>query len=248
MTPQKDSADGTATPKSPPAPAALADMTPQEDPAEGTAEIEQLLVEVRRGQEAINELFGRIRPQLRERAACRAGRRLGAKEDASDVVQQAIDKGVAAFPKFKGTTELAWLDWMRTIVDHTLQDLVRRYRWKQRDLNREQPLLTGTESSSCEEMLPDKKVSTPSAVAIQREEAERVRKEKKRMWKAIDELSDKQRLAVVLRGKLGLSFKKVGLALYRCKEVKDRAASAEQLYRRTVLALRAKLKEDGRAN
>ena len=60
------------------------------DPWTDSAETQALLIKVRAGQrEAFNELFNRHRQDLRRAVQLRMDRRLSARLDASDIVQEA---------------------------------------------------------------------------------------------------------------------------------------------------------------
>ncbi|HZT80318.1 MAG TPA: sigma-70 family RNA polymerase sigma factor [Gemmataceae bacterium] len=104
--------------------------------AEPTAS--ELIDRCRRGEEAARELlFARYRHYLRLLAEAQLGRRLRAKCDPSDLVQQTLLEAHRDFGAFQGAHERDLLAWLRRILAHNLFNQARHFAARQRDAARE---------------------------------------------------------------------------------------------------------------
>ncbi|MBP2020050.1 RNA polymerase sigma-70 factor (ECF subfamily) [Symbiobacterium terraclitae] len=125
---------------------------------------------------------------------------------AADVVQEAFIKAFLAMPRFRsGQPFRPWF--FRILTNEALRSLKRKRLWERfRPAPREQPA----------------PVPTPEALALDRERAEEV-------WKAVSELPEIGRAAVVLRYYLGLSEEEMTSVLgVPAGTVKSRVARARE--------------------
>lgn len=98
--------------------------------------------------EALGELLASYRNYLRLLAATCIDGDVRGKADASDVVQDTLLKAHQNFGKFRGTTELEWIAWVRQILVNNLADLHRRFSLKGRKISRERSLDAAMDRSS----------------------------------------------------------------------------------------------------
>lgn len=82
--------------------------------------------------DARGELLGRHRERLRRMVACRLGRRLAARLDPSDVVQDVLAEAHRQLPEYLEERPLAFYPWLRQIAWARLVDLHRRHVLAQR--------------------------------------------------------------------------------------------------------------------
>jgi RNA polymerase sigma-70 factor (ECF subfamily) len=192
---------------------------------------ERLLQQARAGEEAaLGQLLERYRNYLALLARLQIGRRLQAKVDAQDLVQEVFLQAHRHLAVFRGTTEAELTSWLREILATVLANELRRYlRTKRRDVNLERDLTAELEHSS---RLIDRglfaKQSSPSQQAARREEA---------VWLAdlLGHLSEDYREVLILRHLEELSFPEIALRM-------DRSADAvKKLWARALIALRGSL-------
>jgi RNA polymerase sigma-70 factor (ECF subfamily) len=154
--------------------------------------------------------LGRYRDWLRLLARGPLERRLQAKFDASDVVQQALLEACRALPQFRGTTEAELLAWLRQVLAHALAHEVRRYRGTQaRDAGREVSLEQELDESS--QRLNDLLTApgpSPSEHAERREQG-------LALADVLARLPEDYRDVIVLRDLEGLSHEEVARRLGR---------------------------------
>ena len=164
-------------------------MTTQPGP-----DTDQLLEAVARGDaHARSRLLERHRPKLRRMVAIRFNRRLAARVDPSDVVQESLAEAAARLPEYVRDRPLPFYPWLRRIAADRLADAGRRH------------LHAGRRSVGREEAegLPDESVmaladrllaphSSPSARLRRQERRDRVRS-------ALAALPDRDREVLVLR-------------------------------------------------
>jgi RNA polymerase sigma-70 factor (ECF subfamily) len=111
-----------------------------------------LLVKARRGDgEALGSLLDSYRNYLRIMSRTGFERRLQAKADPSDLVQEVCGQAHQDFSNFRGTTEAELLEWLRRIMATKRAKLIRRYfGTRRRDVRLEQQLEDNLASSSVE--------------------------------------------------------------------------------------------------
>jgi RNA polymerase sigma-70 factor (ECF subfamily) len=95
---------------------------------DNSAETAELLARVRAGdQRALNEIFVRHRQRLRRMVDLRLDRRLQARIDASDVVQEAFVEVVTRLEEYLREPRLPLFLWMRLVVGERLMKLHRHH-------------------------------------------------------------------------------------------------------------------------
>lgn len=162
----------------------------------------------------------RYRGYLRMLAETKLDRRLRAKIDPSDVVQETMLQAFRAWGDLRGASEGERLAWLRQILLRTLLHAVRDFGRAKRDVAREQPLVRLAEHSSAQlEALCAADQTSPSQVAQRAEELLRVAD-------AIEELPEEQRSAVLAYYWRGASMQEIGVELDR-----SGAAVAGLIYR-----------------
>ena len=87
--------------------------------------------------EALNELFGLYRAQLRYEAGLRLEGAIGAKLDGSDAAQNVLLRATERFDQFRGESASEFAAWLRTILTNHLRDENRRYLGDTRSIDRE---------------------------------------------------------------------------------------------------------------
>ena len=106
-------------------------MVPQQD-------ADNLIESARAGsKEALNELFGLYRAQLRYEAGIRLEGALGAKLDGSDAAQDVLLRATERFDQFRGESAREFAAWLRSILMNHLRDENRRYLGDTRSIDRE---------------------------------------------------------------------------------------------------------------
>jgi len=109
-----------------------------------------LIAAARRGEPgAVDRLFATYRNYLRLLAETSLDRRLSAKLDPSDAVQEALLKASQRFDQFRGGSETELLSWLRKILGRHLTDVYRAYHMNAgRDPARERSLEEALDASS----------------------------------------------------------------------------------------------------
>ncbi len=191
----------------------------------------ELLKDAADGQQrALNELLDGYRDPIRRMVRARMDRRMAARVDASDVVQDVLIEATRRLPDYVQGPGMPFRLWLRQIAQDRMIDLHRRHRAQRRDVTREQATApAGWDDRSSLDLaakLVDAEL-TPAAHAI-RAELQR------RFYAALDELREDDREIVVMRHvdqlgnsevaeALGLSPAAAGMrylrALRRLKEV-----------------------------
>ncbi|HMO86353.1 MAG TPA: sigma-70 family RNA polymerase sigma factor [Lacipirellulaceae bacterium] len=162
----------------------------------------------------------RYRGYLRMLAEARLDRRLRAKVDPSDVVQETMLQAFRAWGDLRGTSEGGRLAWLREILMRTLLHAVRDFGRAKRNVAREQAWVRLAEQSSAqlaEWCAADQ--TSPSQVAERAEELLRVAD-------ALTDLPEEQRSAVVAYYWRGATVKEIGAEMER-----SGAAVAGLIYR-----------------
>jgi RNA polymerase sigma-70 factor (ECF subfamily) len=150
---------------------------------------------------------------------------LRAKGGASDLVQETFLEAQRDFGLFAGTSDEEWRAWLRQLLRHNLADFARRYRATgKRKVAREVRLALDSSSAECgPDLAAD--TPTPSRVASANEQAQLLQR-------AMDRLSEDQRLVIILRHQEKLPFEEIAARMNRsCPAVR-------QLWARAVRRLR----------
>ena len=191
-------------------------------------ELTPLLNAARRGDtDALGRLLEAYRNYLNLLARLEVGRRLQAKVDASDLVQETFLQAHRAFPDFRGVTEAEVAKWLRRILASRLSKAIRRYHGTQRrnvKLERELHQELGRSSQVLDRMLSISQTS-PSQRAARREEAVL-------LADAIERLPEDYRDVIVLRHLRSMTFPQVAQAMNRSLN------SVEKLWARGLAKLR----------
>jgi RNA polymerase sigma-70 factor, ECF subfamily len=159
----------------------------------------------REGQpEALSELLDAHRNYLRVLAASCLHREMRGKADPSDVVQDTLLKVHENFRHFRGTTEMEWMAWLRTILVRNLADIQKGFQRQRRDVGRERSLegIVDRSSAMLKNLVPASGPS-PSQEAQRREAAALVAD-------AIAELEPEDREVVILRNLHELDWNAIG--------------------------------------
>lgn len=195
-----------------------------------TDEPEKLIREARTGDEPFGRLLARYANYLTILARVEVGRRLQAKLDPTDLVQDVFLEAHRHFPAFRGSTEPEFVAWLRQILAGVLANTLRRYFGTQaRDPRLEQELRAGVDQSSC--MLCEQIASpgtSPSEVASRREQAVL-------FADALGRLPDDYREVIVLRHLEALPFADVANRMGKTVD------SVEKLWLRALTRLRQEL-------
>lgn len=158
------------------------------------------------GCEAVLE---RYRGYLKMLAETRLDRRLRAKIDPSDIVQETMIQAFRAWGDLRGSSEGERMAWLRQILIRTLLHAVRDFGRDKRDIKREQPLVRLADQSSAQlEWLAQADQTSPSQVAVRAEELLRVAD-------ALQELPEDQRTAVIAYYWRGATTAEIGAELQR---------------------------------
>ncbi len=191
-----------------------------------------LLVLARAGDgAALGALFEGYREYLTLLASIQLGRRLRAKVDAADVVQETFLEAHRDFSQFRGTTEESLTAWLRQALAHNLANLLRRYYGvKARDVRLERDLQAELDRSSeaLDLALADPH-STPSRQVARREQAVL-------LAEALRRLPDDYREVIVLRHLQGYTFAEVARRMGRSLD------SVDKLWVRALSRLRRNLR------
>jgi RNA polymerase sigma-70 factor (ECF subfamily) len=202
-----------------------------------TADAERLIADARSGDSVpLSRLLELYRNYLRLLARVELGRRLQAKVDPSDVVQEALLDAHRYFPTFRGTAEGQFVGWLREILAGVLANQVRRYLGTQaRNVRLERQIADGLGQSS---VLLDRGLvadqSSPSEQAARVEQAVI-------LADALARLPDDYREVILLRNFEGLTFPQAAERMARTLD------SVEKLWLRALARLRQQLTARGGA-
>jgi RNA polymerase sigma-70 factor, ECF subfamily len=154
-------------------------------------------------------LLERYRGYLRLLADANLDRRLRAKIDASDVVQETMLQAFRGWENLRGASEGERLAWLKQILIHNLLHAVRDFGRAKRDVKREEPLVRLAEDTSVRlESLCVANQTSPSQVAVRAEEV-------LRLADALQNLPEEQRSAVVAYYWCGSTLAEIGQDLER---------------------------------
>lgn len=198
---------------------------------ETTPSVERLLDAARGGDgSALGLLLGRYHNYLTLLARVQLGRRIQAKLDVADVVQDVSLEVHRRIGSFRGGSEGEFLAWLRQILGGVLANQVRRYFGaKRRDVRLERDLFEDLDRSSRAMTAPLVAAeSSPSAQAARREQAVI-------LADALDDLAADYREVIILRQLQGLSFPEVAERMGRTQD------SVKNLWARALAKLRRRL-------
>lgn len=164
-----------------------------------------LLARARAGNEqALGRILSAQRAYLKVLARVEVGRHLQAKLDVSDIIQEVFLEAHKSFSRFEGTEEPQFIQWVRSILAHTIANTVRRYFGTQaRDPRLEKQVAAGIDQSavSLGGMLVDPGASPSQQVS--RVEQTRLVSE------ALSRLPEDYQSVLILRHLEGLTFPKI---------------------------------------
>jgi RNA polymerase sigma-70 factor (ECF subfamily) len=151
----------------------------------------------------------RYRGYLRMLAETRLDRRLRAKIDPSDIVQETMMQAFRAWGDLRGTSDGERMAWLRQILMRTLLHAVRDFGRAKRNVAREQPLVRLADQSSAQlEILVAADQTSPSQAAARSEELLRVAD-------AMLELPEEQRSAMLAYYWRGATVAEIGAEMER---------------------------------
>src|SRR5947209_11649908 len=171
-------------------------MTPTEP------DTEELLAQAARGEAAARDgLLARHRQRLRKMVAYRLDRRLAARVDPSDVVQEVLAEASRKLPRYLRERPLPFYPWLRQLAWEHLAVLHRRHvRAQRRSVRREEPGVLALPDESAAELasrLVDS-ASSPTQHIVREEMQQRVRQ-------ALERLAERDREVLTLRHLVELS-------------------------------------------
>ena len=183
---------------------------------------------------ARQRLFEAGRSYLAVAAVFHLQRRLRAKVDVSDIVQEALLDAHGGFERFAGNTAGEWLSWLRRIAERNALDAAKRWRGTaKRDAGREVALDGDAEGRG--RVDPVAPTPSPSQHAL-RGERELL------LAEAIQGLPPDQREVILLRNVERLPFEAVAERMGRS------AGACRMLWMRGLEGLRERLGEPGRGD
>jgi RNA polymerase sigma-70 factor (ECF subfamily) len=178
---------------------------------------------------ALVRLLDRYRSPLVEQAQGHLGRRLRAKLDVEDLLQDVSLYAHRDIGGFRGRTEREFLCWLRAILARILMNQLRRYLGTaRRDLRRERLVFDRDDSTGGRAADPAAPDTSPSERAWKHELV-------CRLAEAIERLPVRYRKVIVLRHKEGRSFADVARMLDRTED------SVKNMWFRALHQLRGKL-------
>ncbi|MFO0909075.1 MAG: sigma-70 family RNA polymerase sigma factor [Isosphaeraceae bacterium] len=182
--------------------------------------------------EALGVLLERQRPKLLSAADRKLRRRITARIDALDIVQQTFLEAARSFATFLGRTEDELSAWLRSILDNRVATAVRDHaQLQKRDVRRERSIDQPVPSSDTRDAAPqdfDAGLTSPSRRAIRSEEADA-------LLRALATLPEDQREAVRLRHLENRSLAEIADRLGRSRD------ATAGLIKRGVKTLRERL-------
>jgi RNA polymerase sigma-70 factor (subfamily 1) len=175
---------------------------------------------------ALEDLFARYLPRVRQIVALRMGRRLRELEDVDDVAQDVLLKAFQGLERFEQRSEGAFRNWLAACVECEIADKARRAGARKRGGGKVRRF------ADCESGLLISSVfagrePTPSAVARARELAERIEE-------ALIALPRHHREVVILRNLCEMSYEEIAETM---------ALGSAQTARKAVSRALRKLKE-----
>jgi RNA polymerase sigma-70 factor (ECF subfamily) len=197
-------------------------------PADSRSErIADWLERARQGDAAArDQLFAATRSFVATAARFHLQRRLQAKVDASDIVQQSLLEAHRGFDGFSGESPGEWLAWLKRIVVHNALDAAKAYRGTaKRDAGREVALAAHDDASGGWHASAIDPADSPSVQAALGERELIVAA-------ALDALPEDHREVLLLRNMVRLPFEEVGQRMGRS------AGACRMLWMRAIANLR----------
>jgi RNA polymerase sigma-70 factor (ECF subfamily) len=188
--------------------------------------------------EARDQLLERHRPRLRRLIRLRLDRRLAARVDPSDVVQESLAEAAAKLSEYLRKRPMPFYPWLRGLA---LERLVSLYRWHirtgKRSVRREERALPALPDESAQELAQQlcSRGSSPSQ-RLARSEA------RARVHAALEKLSERDRELLALRHLELLSIREIASVL----KITEGAVKVRHV--RALERLRDLLGEDPREN
>jgi RNA polymerase sigma-70 factor, ECF subfamily len=179
-----------------------------------------------------SQALERYRAYLHLLATLQLQRRLQAKVEASDIVQQTLVHAIGAWDQFRGKSEAEKAAWLRKILAHQLANAFRNLRREKRDVRREQSIEASLEQSASRMgswLAADQ--TSPSQDAIASERAVE-------LANALADLPEAQCQAVTLHHFEGWTLGQVGEHLGRSP------AAVAGLIKRALQTLRQHIQEE----
>jgi RNA polymerase sigma-70 factor (ECF subfamily) len=176
---------------------------------------------------ARQQLLGRHRQRLRRMVEVRLDRRLAARVDPSDVVQEALADAAKRLPEYLRDRPLPFYPWLRRLAWERLVKMHRRHLYtRRRSVTREEHGVLALPDESVAELAQRLvgNADSPSRRLLRDELAERVRS-------ALSRLGERDREVLVLRYLEGLTNKEIAAAL----EISEAAVKMRHLRAMDVL-------------
>lgn len=191
---------------------------------------QRLLSMARRGQnDALGRLLEAYRNYLTLLARLQVDRRLRAKVDPSDLVQEAFLEAHRVFDQFRGSSEEELLQWLRQILVYRIARAARHFLGTQRrDVRLEQQLSEDLDQSSQRLQAVAVSQSTPSQKAARHEQSVI-------LADVLSQLPGDYREVIIFRHLEELSFPDVASRMGRSED------SVKKLWARALAALRRSL-------
>ena len=131
--------------------------------------ITDLLQRARREPGELDRLFAQCRNYLNVLARAQVEKRLQAKVDASDLVQQTLLEAYRDFGNFRGGTEAEWLAWLRRILAHNAANFVRHWHTTGKRQARREFSIEPGDSSAAPRFDPADSGESPSQQLLRKE-------------------------------------------------------------------------------
>lgn len=178
--------------------------------ASDPSRIRLLITAARAGDDrARDDLFRACRNYMAVIARTQVESWLRVKVDASDIVQQSLLDAHRGFGGFDGSEEGEWLAWLKQIVTHNTQDMVRKYRTAKRAAGREADFGPDSQGFSLIDALPQD-VPTPSQALMAHER-------ELQLADALSQLSEDHQEVIHLRSLQRLPFEEVAERMGRSR-------------------------------
>jgi RNA polymerase sigma-70 factor (ECF subfamily) len=186
--------------------------------------------------DALRRRAEELRPYLRQLAALICVGYPNSEVDPSSVVQDALLAALKNLGQFDGKDQQAFQAWLVAIVRNTARKRLRHIRRAKRDFRRQRPLglpspLAGEGPGVRGMQMSAGSSSSPSALAIQREQAARV-------TATLEELTSDHRQIIQLRIFQGLAYQEIAEQLGRSPD------ALRQLLCRAIQEFKGKWKEE----